>query len=64
MTKLAQDPDTYLAERMEYYMGGESEISQKLEALYEKAGQGDKAAALEAQRIMANEELGGCTSKF
>lgn len=57
MAKLAQDPSAYLAERMESLEDGSNP---ELLALFEKAGKGDKAAAFEAQKVIAEQELGGC----
>lgn len=56
MTKLVQDPSSYLAERMARFEDGSNP---ELLALFEKAGNGDQAAALQAQKIIAEEELGG-----
>lgn len=56
MTKLVQDPSSYLAARMTSLQDGSNP---ELLALFEKAGNGDQTAALQVQKIIAEEELGG-----
>lgn len=63
MGKLTQDPATYIAERMAVFDEGsdsaDPELIAKLNPLLEKAGQGDQAAALQVQKILANREMEG-----
>lgn len=61
MTYLAKDPSLYIAERMAKL---ESRENPELLALFEAAGAGDQQAAIEAQKIIVEEELGGCESLF
>lgn len=61
MTNLAKDPSLYLAERMAKLESGENP---ELLALFEQAGAGDQAAAIKAQQIIVEEELGGCEFLF
>lgn len=61
MTDMAKDPSNYIADRLARLENGDNP---ELLALFEKAGEGNQQAALDAQKIIVEEELGGGESYF